>query len=93
MLCIYQAQSLLTRRYIMTLKQGKTNHTYRVESICTALDLERRLEALGLTEGSLITILNNEKKGALTARFRGARFAIGRQIAEHIMITEVTQHE
>lgn len=77
----------------MTLKQGITNHTYRVESICTALDLERRLEALGLTEGSLITILNNQKKGALTARFRGARFAIGRQIAEHILVSEVDDHE
>lgn len=77
----------------MTLKQGITNHTYRVESICTALDLERRLEALGLTEGSLITILNNQKKGALTARFRGARFAIGRQIAEHILVLEVDDHE
>lgn len=77
----------------MTLKQGLTGHTYRVESLQTALDLERRLEALGLTEGSLVTILNNHKKGALTARFRGARFAIGRQIAEHILISEVDSHE
>ena len=56
----------------MTLKQGKSNQTYRVEAIHTSLDLERRLEALGLTDGSLITVINNEKKGAMTARFRGA---------------------
>lgn len=77
----------------MTLKQGKSNHTYRVESLQTALDLERRLEALGLTEGSHITILNNQKKGALTARFRGTRFAIGRQIAERILVSEVSSCE
>ncbi len=77
----------------MTLKQGKSNQTYRVESIHTSLDVERRLEALGLTEGSFITILNNQKKGALTARFRGARFALGRQIAENIIISEVDCHE
>lgn len=77
----------------MTLKQGKSNHTYRVESLQTALDLERRLEALGLTEGSHITILNNQKKGALTARFRGTRFAIGRQIAERILVSEVISCE
>lgn len=77
----------------MTLKQGKSNHTYRVESLHTALDLERRLEALGLTEGSHITILNNQKKGALTARFRGTRFAIGRQIAERILVSEVSSCE
>ena len=36
----------------MTLKQGKNNHTYRVRSIDIEMQLERRLEALGLTEGS-----------------------------------------
>ena len=77
----------------MTLKQGKSNQTYRVRSIHTSLDLERRLEALGLTEGSLITILNNDKKGAMTARFRGTRFALGRSIAEHIEVTEAADHE
>ncbi len=74
----------------MTLKQGKTSQTYRVVSLDIELKLERRLEALGLTEGSLITILNNEKKGSLTARFRGARFALGRRIADHIEDTEVS---
>ena len=77
----------------MTLKQGKSNQTYRVEAIHTSLDLERRLEALGLTDGSLITVTNNEKKGAMTARFRGARFALGRQIAEQITVSEVNPHE
>ena len=46
----------------MTLKQGKNNKTYQVLSINIELLLERRLEALGLTEGAKITILNNNKK-------------------------------
>ncbi len=75
----------------MTLKQGKNHLTYRVESINIELQLERRLEALGLTEGSLITVLNNDKKGSLTAKFRGARFALGRRIADRITVTEVQQ--
>ncbi len=75
----------------MTLKEGKTSRTYRVESLDIELKLERRLEALGLTEGSLITILNNEKRRSLTARFRGTRFALGRRIADHIEVTEVEQ--
>lgn len=73
----------------MTLKQGKNHVTYRVKSMDIELQLERRLEALGLTEGSLITVLNNDKKGALTARFRGTRFALGRRIADHIEVMEV----
>ena len=72
----------------MKLKQGKNNGCYRVISIDTELKLERRLEALGLTEGTLITILNNDKKGALTARFRGTRFALGKRIADHIIVKE-----
>lgn len=75
----------------MTLKQGKNNKTYQVLSINIELLLERRLEALGLTEGSKITILNNNKKGALTARFRGTRFALGKRIADHIEVKEVTE--
>ena len=75
----------------MTLKQGKNNKTYQVLSINIELLLERRLEALGLTEGAKITILNNNKKGARTARFRGTRFALGKRIADHIEVKEVTE--
>ncbi len=73
----------------MTLKQGKNNSTYQVLSIGTELALERRLEALGLTEGARVTVLNNDKKGSLTARFRGTRFALGKRIADHIEVKEV----
>ena len=71
-----------------TLKMGKNQHTYIVRSIQLELSLERRLESLGLTEGALITILNNDKKGAMTVRFRGTRFALGKRIADHIEVEE-----
>lgn len=74
----------------MTLKQGKNNQTYQVLSIDIELKLERRLEALGLTQGTQITILNNDKKGSLTAKFRGTRFALGKRIADHIEVKEVS---
>ena len=72
----------------MTLKMGKNQHIYIVRSIQLELSLERRLESLGLTEGAPITILNNDKKGALTVRFRGTRFALGKRIADHIEVEE-----
>ena len=75
----------------MILKQGKNDHTYQVCGIHTEKKLERRLEALGLTEGALITVLNNDKTGALTAKVRGTRFALGRQIADHIDVEEVSE--
>ena len=72
----------------MTLKMGENQHTYIVRSIQLELSLERRLESLGLTERALITILNNDKKGAMTVRFRGTRFALGKRIADHIEVEE-----
>lgn len=74
----------------MYLKEGKNNHTYEVLSVkIEEIELEKRLQALGLTEGSLITVLNNDKKGSMTVKFRGTRFAIGKKIADHIQILEV----
>lgn len=75
----------------MRLKEGKNHHTYQVQDIDIELNLERRLEALGLTAGSKITILNNDKKGAVTVRFRGTRFAMGRRIADHIAVEEIKE--
>ena len=71
----------------MTLKQGNSNTSYQVVSIQLEKKLERRLEALGLTEGSTITIMNNQKKGSLTVKFRGTR-ALGKRIANHIEVKE-----
>lgn len=72
----------------MTLKEGNNDHTYVVENIKIELNIERRLEALGLTEGSRITVLNNDKKGAMTVKFRGTRFALGKHIADSIIVKE-----
>lgn len=77
----------------MNLKEGKNKEIYIVKAIDIELNLERRLEALGLTEGARILILNNDKKGALTVKFRGTRFAMGRRIAEHIQVEEVSVNE
>lgn len=74
----------------MILKEGLDNQTYQVVKIELELKLERRLEALGLTPGALITVLNNQRKGALTVKFRGTRFAIGRHIANNIIVSEVS---
>lgn len=78
-------------RGVMKLKEGRNHHTYVVEKIRIELNLERRLEALGLTDGAKITVLNNDKKGAMTVRFRGTRFALGRRIAENILVREAQE--
>ena len=72
----------------MTLKQGQNGRTYIVRNIQIEQALERRLEALGLTDGAKITVLNNNKRGSMTVKFRGTRFALGKRIADNIFIEE-----
>ncbi len=76
----------------MNLNDSRINKTYQVIEV-TGLELpvERRLEALGLTEGTDIHVLNKKKKGAVIVKVRGTRFAVGQNIADGILIQEVAQ--
>ena len=71
----------------LNLSDGVICTTYRVVAIENLdLTVERRLEAIGLTTGTNITILNKKKKGAVIVKVRGTRFAVGYHIAQCIMI-------
>ncbi|MCI5597274.1 MAG: FeoA domain-containing protein [Lachnospiraceae bacterium] len=73
----------------MRLKDGKDGADYEVVTMTLPLDTERRLEVLGLTEGSHVLIMNNKKRGAIIVKIRGSRFALGQKIAENITVKEV----
>ncbi len=62
--------------------------SYKVVSVATPYELERRLEALGLTEGTRLDILGKKRNGASVIKVRGTRFAIGAEIAAGITIEE-----
>lgn len=70
----------------MTLCDGKINHSYIVQSISLENATQIRLKALGLTDGTSITILNNKRGGSVIFTVRGTRLAVGRQIAKEIEI-------
>jgi ferrous iron transport protein A len=74
----------------MNLNESSIHMTYQVVDVSNLeLPVERRLEALGLTEGTTITILNKKKKGAIIVKVRGTRFAMGAHIAAGIQVKEV----
>lgn len=73
----------------MTLVDGKIGSRYTVESLGLEDARKRRLQALGLTQGTNISVLNNKKSGAVIFMVRGTRLAIGRDIAKSIQIKEV----
>ena len=61
----------------MLLKDAKIGRAYTVKSIHLPFQLERRLEALGMTRQTAISVLNRKGKGILIIKLRGIRFALG----------------
>jgi ferrous iron transport protein A len=70
----------------MKLSEGEIGRTYRVKGISLAIHMERRLEALGLTCGAPICVMNKKRRGALIVKIRGTRFALGGSMADEIEV-------
>lgn len=77
----------------MLLKDAQIGLTYVVEKISLPFQLERRLEALGMTKGTPIFILNRKGKGILIIKLRGTRFALGYNITKNIEVKGGEQNE
>lgn len=71
----------------MYLSEGKKGNQYTVRDIGLPTDIEKRLEALGMTRGTSVTVLNSKSKGVLIVKVRGTRFALGRNITRNILVT------
>ncbi len=72
----------------MTLVDGEIGKTYTVSSMNLDQAIMRRLEALGLTRGTDIKILNRNRQGSVIIMVRGSRLALGRKITETIQMKE-----
>ena len=77
----------------MELRQGKIRGTYVIDKISLPLQTEKRLEALGMTQGTPVEVLNRKSGGTMIVRVRGTRFALGKGITGNIEVTEGLQHE
>ncbi|HJC82323.1 MULTISPECIES: FeoA family protein [Anaerostipes] len=70
----------------MKLSQGRIGNTYTVQKMELPINIEKRLEALGMTHGTSVLILNSKSRGVLIVKVRGTRFALGRNITENIQV-------
>ena len=70
----------------MTLDKGAVGGTYTVEKIDLPDQVEHRLEALGMTLGTKVSVLGRKDRGTLILKVRGTRFAIGRGITGKIEV-------
>ncbi|HJC45640.1 MAG TPA: FeoA domain-containing protein [Candidatus Faecalibacterium faecigallinarum] len=72
----------------MYLKDAQIGRTYVVQKIDLPFQLERRLEALGMTNQTPVSVLNRKGKGILIIKLRGTRFALGCNITKNIEVEE-----
>lgn len=70
----------------MTLYLAQHGKKYLVKKLDMEEKIERRLEALGLTENSMIELISRKRGGAAIVKIRGTRFALGREICEKIQL-------
>ena len=77
----------------MTLNLAVIGGIYLIEDMKLPQKTEKRLEALGMTHGTKIQVINTKDRGTMIVKVRGTRFAIGRDISANIDVTEVKQDE
>ena len=70
----------------MTLYEGEKGCACKVRNMRMEESLMRRLQALGLNEGTSIRVLNRKRRGALILYVRGTRLAVGKHISAHIEV-------
>lgn len=70
----------------MTLDRGIVGNTYIIESLSLPQKMEKRLQALGMIEGTEVSILKNKNGGTLIIQMRSTRLALGKGISSHIEV-------
>jgi len=70
----------------MTLDKGRPGEEYTVMALTLPETVEHRLEALGMTVGTRVTVLENKGHGILVVKVRGTRFAVGKGITKRIEV-------
>lgn len=77
----------------MTLYEACKDCEYTVEGLYLEEAVTRRLQALGLNDGTKIRVLNRKKHGALIIQVRGTRLAMGMHLSANIEVNEYKTEE
>lgn len=75
----------------MKLYEGEIGRSYTVRSVTVEEAITRRLEALGVNEKTVITVLNKKQSGTMIIKVRGTRLALGRRITGGIDVGEAVK--
>ena len=75
----------------MTLYEAQKGCSYCIDGLYVEPAITRRLQALGLNDGTIVNVLNRKNKGALIIQVRGTRLALGRHLSSNIEVSEYTR--
>ena len=77
----------------MKLNETPIEKDFRVANVRESEKILRRLEAMGILEGTRVRVLNRKRNGATIIKVRGSRWARGNDIAQGIEVEELTDEE
>jgi len=70
----------------MLLKDLRPGEAGIVKGINLPFQIERRLQALGMTLGTKLEIVNRKGQGVMIILLRGTRFALGYNMTRNILV-------
>lgn len=70
----------------MKLSETKVGGVVTVKRMELPQATMMRLKALGMTNGTMVKVLNKKKSGSLILSVRGTRLALGSRITEAILV-------
>lgn len=84
---------LALRSSVLPLAMTKTGETVMIKDIMGGSESRSRLSAMGLRKGDLLEIINNIGVGRLIVGHKDTRLALGRGLAQKIMVSLAEQKE
>lgn len=72
----------------MTLYEAEKGASCLIMGLYVEPAITRRLQALGLNDGTTVKVLNRKRHGALIIQVRGTRLALGKHISSNIEIKQ-----
>lgn len=77
----------------MTLFEAQKSKEYVITGLFVEEAVTRRLQALGLNDGTCVKVLNRKRKGALIIQVRGTRLALGKHLSSNIEVEDMKEKE
>lgn len=74
---------------LIPLAMASSGEIVRLVDIRAGRELSRRLADMGLTPGTNVKVINNQRPGPVIIDLRGSRLVLGYGMAQKVMVTLV----